>query len=338
MNNIIKYGIGKEYLPNWGVKEALREVYQNFKDWGEYTEEQIDNNLILCNDYFPNNLEFLKIGQSYKRDDNTKIGDHGEGLKMALMIFHRNNIKVKIETNKYKLSPTFYEDEYLGLCFGLKLEYNDPKSSEYQSRKFFKVKIKLPEENLKEYREQQFTKDDIIFSCYRGEILNKPAGDVYVGGLYVANLDILKYSYNFPVETIPLDRDRSVPKTFDIQWQASRILEQWPNTKIDDILIKDAEYVDYIPKEISNKLIPIVTKNKISFKTLKGEQIPERLISNILKNPKIQKEVEKLRYVISKKRKPESLLKEFSNMHLNNMNLRAKIDFNILLKKSKLWK
>ena len=34
---IINYGFGKEYLPNWGIKEALREVYQNYLDYGDYT-------------------------------------------------------------------------------------------------------------------------------------------------------------------------------------------------------------------------------------------------------------------------------------------------------------
>ena len=33
---MIKYGISKNYLPNWGIQEALREIFQNFLDFGEY--------------------------------------------------------------------------------------------------------------------------------------------------------------------------------------------------------------------------------------------------------------------------------------------------------------
>lgn len=37
----IHYGFGADYLPNWGIPQALREVYQNFIDYGEYSEEVV---------------------------------------------------------------------------------------------------------------------------------------------------------------------------------------------------------------------------------------------------------------------------------------------------------
>ena len=33
---IIYYGIGLEYLSNWTINHALREIYQNFLDYGDY--------------------------------------------------------------------------------------------------------------------------------------------------------------------------------------------------------------------------------------------------------------------------------------------------------------
>ena len=93
MINEIQYGFGKEYLPNWNIEHALREVLQNYMDYGKYTYyAKINNdseelyNVTIKNDYKPNNLEFLRIGNSMKEDGS--IGKHGEGLKMAFLIFH----------------------------------------------------------------------------------------------------------------------------------------------------------------------------------------------------------------------------------------------------------
>ena len=47
MKDIIKYGIGFDYLPKWGIKEALREIYQNFNDYGAF---ETKSELKACTD------------------------------------------------------------------------------------------------------------------------------------------------------------------------------------------------------------------------------------------------------------------------------------------------
>ena len=90
---IIHYGIGKDYLPNWGLPQALREIYQNFIDYGEYDAKSVkygENVVVtITNDYKPETLEFLRIGMSNKGGNINAIGKHGEGLKMALLVMAR---------------------------------------------------------------------------------------------------------------------------------------------------------------------------------------------------------------------------------------------------------
>ena len=243
---LIKYGIGLDYLPDWNVQDALREIYQNFKDFGDYNEKiySYDNGnklLTLSSDYIPNNYEFLKVGESDKRQDESKIGKHGEGLKMAFLIFLRENIDCSllfysVERESYMLvNPTIYQDSMIGECFGLEIKEHslNPGSAE------FEFQISLPEEEFERYTEKQILADEIIFNCYSGKIINKKAGDIYVGGLYVCNLEGFKYAYDFNPEDIKLDRDRKIPRAFDVEYHASKVLEDWENFKIQDLSYRD---------------------------------------------------------------------------------------------------
>jgi hypothetical protein len=59
MNGKIEYGFGREYLSSWTLKEALREVFQNYIDYGDYDisigNVDEDNNSVtvrVANDYY----------------------------------------------------------------------------------------------------------------------------------------------------------------------------------------------------------------------------------------------------------------------------------------------
>ena len=99
MSNIIKFGISENYVPDWTTVNAIREIFQNFIDYGEYTVDVkcINEDLswvVLSNDFTPNDLSFLKIGFSDKTSD--KIGGHGEGMKLAGLIFERQGLDFTI--------------------------------------------------------------------------------------------------------------------------------------------------------------------------------------------------------------------------------------------------
>lgn len=122
----INYGIHRDYLSSWGLKEALREIFQNFIDYGEYnivTESCLDEFIYvsLDNKYNPTDLEFLAIGKSIKHGDQS-IGKHGEGLKMAMLIFLRENLEIWIDTQLGRLKPIWNNQDHIGETLAINVD------------------------------------------------------------------------------------------------------------------------------------------------------------------------------------------------------------------------
>ena len=217
----IQYGFGMEYLSNWGVKEGLREIYQNFMDFGHY-EENIFNEgdnvrVQLTNDWMPKSLDFLRIGNSKKADPINSVGKHGEGLKMGLLVFLRANLLIKLYTDKYEITPVINEDEELGPCFALDYEAHNDENQKLM------IAFKWPKEIFEEFHNNIIRKEDIVFSQNFGHIVNKPKGSVYSGGLFVLSSQNLSNAYNIKPEFLPLDRDRAAPRSFDVDYATSKI-------------------------------------------------------------------------------------------------------------------
>ena len=133
MNGKIEYGFGRDYLPNWTLTEALREVFQNYIDYGEYKIKSFPTRntdiirITVSNNYIPNKLEFLRIGNTDKGDNSEAIGHHGEGLKVAFLIFLREGLFFRIRSKFITLDPNWSTDELIGET--LRIDYNDRLSS-----------------------------------------------------------------------------------------------------------------------------------------------------------------------------------------------------------------
>jgi hypothetical protein len=333
---LIKYGIGKDYLPDWGYREALREIYQNFIDYGDYEEEvspATDENcwVKLSNDYMPTDSEFMKIGASIKRNNKQTVGKHGEGLKMASLVLARMKYSIVIEFNSTMLIGTFYRDPFLGNCFGFEAHRMDiPKK--------FSVTFNINRNVFDKYKRISENAKKVLHSAYYGDLLDRPAGEVYVGGHFVATVDNLKYAYNFKPEHVELDRDRKVPKSFDVEYAASKILESWDGMQVADINKRDATYLNRVPPKVAQKFKPKLSgKGKVKFFAGKVEA-PSAITKSLMNMPINQKRVQKLRFTLSKKRTPHSLVKEFVDTHTRSLAPEAKVDIKILLKKAENWR
>ena len=96
--------ISKQYVPEWTVKDALRELLQNSLDAGliAYTATHITNQGTL-------ELKHLLLGCTAKAGDDTKLGQFGEGLKIALLVLLRNGITATISTDTHDITPMWRE-------------------------------------------------------------------------------------------------------------------------------------------------------------------------------------------------------------------------------------
>lgn len=232
--------IDTNYVSDWNIAQAVRELFQNSVDsevqnpgntsYWKYDEDT--QKLYIGNKYSVLNVETLLLGVSTKTNDNTTIGQFGEGYKIATVVLLRTNHPItfynygakEVWTTKLvksrrfngRLVPTFYVD------------------NKYPWQK-------VPDNNLTIVVENITSEDyklicDYILSlhtdigdtidCGRfGTILLNPElrGKVFVSGLYVCTNERLNYGYNIKPVFLQLDRDRKTVDNFNLLWTTSRM-------------------------------------------------------------------------------------------------------------------
>lgn len=266
--------ISADYVPSWGIVEGVREFFQNAID--EETRDSSNKMMLsydadrevlqIGNKHSELDIKSLLFGNTTKDKDAEMIGNHGEGYKIATVVLLRNNKKVTfynycrreiwrprlVKSKKYGgvLVPTFFVEtsaiwekvpEH-----SLIIEIGGITSEEYDQ-------IKRANLHLQEDYER-------VHTMY-GDILKDERfiGKVFVGGLYICNEPRLEIGIDFKPCYVRLERDRSMVNSFDVQWYASRMMEQ----------AKDAELLknslcSYSGYYICHECVPMDLKNEIA--------------------------------------------------------------------------
>lgn len=258
---VISFGIGSDYLPNWTVKEALREIFQNYIDYGHYEIEIVKSGknsvVTITNNYTPTGLEFLRIGNSNKT--SASIGKWGEGLKMAFLVMLREKLNISIITDKWLIKPVWINDRQIGKV--LAIDYI-PHKLKTQTK--FITKFVVNTEIFTEYYDSIIKQEDIIYShSYHGNIVNRPAGHIYCGGLFVCSVQNMTKAYDLKPEVLPLDRDRVLPRTWDVNYHCSKLNEAHDKWSTRDLSYTDTSYISFIPKRYDQSFRPHIVGDKI---------------------------------------------------------------------------
>lgn len=334
MENKIHYGFGKEYLKSWGIKEALREIYQNFLDYGDYDEVAYEEDgytfVSISNSWEPTSLDFLRIGNSKKHSDNA-IGKHGEGVKMAFLILLRNGYMSKILTPKFIIYPEWYSDKEIGECFSLVYEEHNNASQ------LFTIEFNCLTTEYESFKNNLILHSDVIFNDnVYGEIVNKEKGNIYSGRLFVCNINNISKSYNINPSHLPLDRDRQVPQSFDVSWATSKINDKYGKWGVGDLSYSDTMYVDKVPDEIKKQFKPKMVGNDIQF-IIKDENGKDKIVNNSYVREILKKDsffanvIKKLKMFIAKQLGLYDLLIEFKKKHVHGSDAIA--DFEVILER-----
>lgn len=266
--------ISADYVPSWGIVEGVREFFQNAID--EETRDSSNKMMLsydadrevlqIGNKHSELDIKSLLFGNTTKDKDAEMIGNHGEGYKIATVVLLRNNKQVTfynycrreiwrprlVKSKKYGgvLVPTFFVEtsaiwekvpEH-----SLIIEIGGITSEEYDQIKAANLHLQGDYEK--------------IHTMY-GDILKdeKFIGKVFVGGLYICNEPRLEIGIDFKPCYVRLERDRSMVNSFDVQWYASRMMEQ----------AKDAELLknslcSYSGYYICHECVPMDLKNEIA--------------------------------------------------------------------------
>lgn len=255
--------ISKNYVPDWGIVEAVRELFQNALDQETVSP---DNSMFFSYDETEGVLEIgnkhsvlepssLLLGQTSKLNDNLTIGQFGEGYKIAMLILLREGLNVTFYNygKKEVWKPRFvnsrrYQQEVLTVFTEKKIWSKVPDNS-------LTIRIEgIDEDMYNEIVESNLHLRGI--SNYKeskqyGKILQDfdLKGKIFVNGLYVTKDDSLDFGYDFKPSVLKLKRDRSMVSTFDLKDTMSKLwktLDGDNSKEIAKMIVSGTSDVDYM--------------------------------------------------------------------------------------------
>lgn len=227
--------LSPQYVTDWGLWEAVRELKQNVIDAdGEKTIEYDADRAVLRigNTNAVLSPSTLLLGQSSKRDDVKSIGKYGEGYKLAMLVLTRMNKRVKVLTGDSIWIPKIVHSQKYGTDI---LVVDTTTQAAGTSDTMFEVHgVTKHEFNQLIPKSLYFDPPAKAIETSMGRILidSKFAGKVYVNGLFVCDMvdkssDKVAYGYDFSPEYIELDRDRNKVSEFDAFWASSRMVIEY---------------------------------------------------------------------------------------------------------------
>jgi len=266
--------ISADYVPEWGITEAVREFFQNaideeVKDAGNKMFFRYDKEtqvMQIGNKHSELEISTLLFGSTTKRENQEMIGNHGEGYKIATVVLLRLGKKVVfrnycrkelwrprlVKSRRYGgvLVPTFFVEQMPmwkeSPEHNLIIEIEGITQEEYQEIE----KANLHLQKVERAKETSY-----------GSILEggKYVGKVYVGGLFICVESGLEVGLDFKPRTVRLERDRSMVNSFDIKWYAARMIEE-----LNDANMMKRSLRSYTGTYITAYRVPDDIKNEIA--------------------------------------------------------------------------
>lgn len=275
----IRLSIHKNYVPNWGAWEGVREFVQNALD-----EDDKGNPVSIS--HGKNGIHIkskgaviphaaMAFGYSEKTDDAQSRGQYGEGMKLAMLALIREGLGVYISSGDKSYTPVIEFDKALG-CNVLCIKVRSVKPKDYTV-----VSIDGFTEEMWDLvktrfvRWAGFSKVSPAFSgsVKRGEVIfdEEAKGRLYVKGIWVCDVKDFQHGYN--LMDVELDRDRAVPRSqFGLHWEASAVLQaaldqkKADPCKVADMILNNKAEARYVfshgPSESSAKAVADAIKNK----------------------------------------------------------------------------
>lgn len=219
----IPLSLSRNYVCDWTVENAVRELLQNAKDTDNY-EIYFDYGLRINSYGGTIPQSYLLLGEGSKTRGGKTLGGCNEGLKLAMLVLCREGITLTMYNGNEKWTPTIeYNDMYKADCLHVEVSECDDVGG---------VEIYLEDlddrllENIRDntlFMQEDYNKH----VTDSGEILldEQHKGKIFVGGLFVDNYKS-DYGFNFNPENFPLDRDRRSLRPFDIEWQTQYMWDE----------------------------------------------------------------------------------------------------------------
>lgn len=297
MAKIYELPLTRNYVANWGVKEAIREFLQNALDSDSpfsYFYDTTNQTLSITSQFSTLDKTTLLLGATSKAEDNSKIGSFGEGYKIAMLVLTRLNHKVEIFNNDVVWEPEFRVSKQFGAetlhvkerkvkrgepNVGVTFRIHDIFTEEYHEIRKTCLQMQSPNEY-----------GGFIMTPY-GQILTEKPGYVYVGGLLINITPGMKYGYNFDPEQVKLERDRQTVGTWDLLNATCKLWYSVADKHMDTIITMiedhsyDLRYAEYNAEPIIKEALAKAFKEKFPNSIpVKSKEELDKLLERGFKN------------------------------------------------------
>lgn len=267
-----------DYVKTWDYKDAIREIVQNALDQSkddtdnyDISYEQSDHSLIISTKTGVLERKSMLLGNSTKRDDDSTIGKFGEGYKLALLVLSRDGKNVIIENAGAGeiWTPSIVKSRRWGdnvLTIDIK------KSNIFNKHKFshqgvsFIIQNVTPEEYGEViYNTLQLQNGVEKIKTKLGDILTSEEhqNKLYVGGLYVRDLEGYKYGYNSLPKHLKIGRDRDLTNDYRVNILISTMFMSIQETHYD--LYIDLLESDYSERDCLKESIYLADNDEYSY-------------------------------------------------------------------------
>ena len=211
--------LSRNYVSTWKVEEAIRELLQNAKDSdGEesITINKENGSITITNKNTSIPSSTLLLGNTSKKDDLNKIGQFGEGYKLAILVLLRESKNIEIYNADKIWIPSFQYSETFG-CEVLCIEEYEGGEDDltFEISGFNQAELSKLENEFLGLNGQEYASIETSY----GEILTdtKFKGKVFVEGLPVYDDENFNYGYNFKSRYVNLDRDRKSINLYELK-------------------------------------------------------------------------------------------------------------------------
>ena len=266
MSEKIYLTISPDYVMDWSVWEAVRELLQNAMDSslqsgypfkmeyhnskvyptkkGDLTDVEEEGQLVITSYNTSIPRQSLLMGHSKKCDG--AIGKFGEGFKLALLVLTRLGKEVTIWQRNEVWAVSFeWSETFEANVLCVTVTENEEIDAEVCENDVIVTVDGFTSKDynlVKKHYHPKFKMPSILSSL-------EEKGNVYVAGLFVTHVKELNYGYNFRPGQIPLNRDRNMSIGFNIKYEAARLhdLHSKPKQVMNDLVRghSDLEFYPY---------------------------------------------------------------------------------------------
>lgn len=228
--------ISPEYIKSWDIPMAIRELLQNLLDtkreFGVSGAARYNKNRCLAElkDDGPGlELKHLALGISEKGADS--VGQFGEGLKLALLLFARENRFIEVRSRDFRLTPLIKDSEFGTQTLFFQVEDMAPVAGTT-------VRFQCSQEELNEGKSYFPTEFRVQgakgLNWVMPNKISLPGGNIYVNGSLVAHIEDALFSYHLWGEKAKAisNRDRTIVERSALIEQTREVIHDDENPPV----------------------------------------------------------------------------------------------------------